>query len=226
MRSLVSLAAGFAALAIAPMPAEARAEDREARVDERIHSGLPLYTFEWDFIWPRSLQAGDRLGCASRVRLGDWRFTPTDPELGEESWERYGNYGALHCAAVIRVADERSELGEADWAYGFFVRMGEGRLGSKKWELWALQKGTVPGSQYILLAREAGPNGPVGSFRVLQRRCPQGRIREVRGLDVWSTRYCSIESREALLMLARRMLRRPPLGTLVRVGDPPEDDDE
>ena len=82
-----------------------------------------------------------------------------------------------------------------------------------------LQKGFVPGSDYVLLAREAEGDGPVRRFTVLQRRCPRASVREADGMDVWTTRYCGIESRAELLALARRMLRAKPLGTLEWVGD-------
>jgi hypothetical protein len=81
-----------------------------------------------------------------------------------------------------------------------------------------LQKGFHTGSDYSLLAREAAKTGMIEEFRVLQQRCPRERMREVRGLDVFSTGYCDIQSREELLSLARTMLRLPPLGALLRSG--------
>lgn len=226
MRGPVSIAAGLAALAVASFAVQARAEGREERVAERIRSDLPLYTFEWEDLWPRSYRSDEEFGCTSRVGFGDWRFVPADSERRGISWHRYSNYGVFHCAAVMRVADEQSELAKAEWEYGFFVLIGEARVLSKKWELWVLQKGMIPGSEYVLLARESGLTGLVDRFRVLQRRCPPGAIREVGGLDVWSTRYCSIESRAELLALARRMVRRPPLGTISKVAELPESADE
>lgn len=226
VRGLISIALAGAALAAGPLRAEA--EERPEPVLELIHSDLPLYTFEWADLWPRSFHGDDEFGCLSRVPSGDWRFTPANGEEDDGYWDRYTNYGVFHCAAIFRTADERAELADAKWKYGFFVLIGKARVRSRSWELWALQKGMIPGSEYILLAREAGTPGRVESFRVLQRRCPPGRIREAKNLDIWGSRYCSIDSRAELLTLARRMLRRPPAGTLSRVGDaeePPEAED-
>lgn len=169
-------------------------------------------------MWPRSYHSDDEIGCTSRVAFGDWLFTPADPEEGDEFWERYSNYGAIHCAAVIRTAEDRAELGEAQWKHGFFVRIGKSRLRSRDWELWVLQKGTIPGSEYVLLARESDGGGLIDRFRVLQQRCPPGKLRQARGLDVWTTRYCAIDSRAELISLGRRMVRLPPVGTISRVG--------
>ena len=217
--SLISTATGFAALVVAPVSSQA--EDEPEVVAERIHSNLPLFTFDWEDLWPRGFHSGDAFGCTSLVAFGDWRFVPAETDgAGDEFWERYTNYGAFHCAAIMRTADERAGLDEAEWDYGFFVRLGRARLGTDRWELWALQKGTVPGSDYILLAREAGQEGPIESFRVLQRRCPSGRLLEAEGFDIWGTRYCAINSRAELLALGRRMLRLPPLGTIAHVPDP------
>lgn len=185
---------------------------------ERIHSALPLYTFEWEQMWPRSFSSADDFGCTSRVAFGDWRFTPS-PEYnsGAQYWERFTNYGVFHCAAIMRTADEQGELDKARWEYGFFVQLGTGRRGSVNWELWALQKGVVPGSEYTLLAREPG-TARIERFSVLQQRCPSGTQLQTKGLDIWATRYCAINSRAELLSLARKMLAVPPVGVIERVS--------
>lgn len=195
------------------------AADDDGVFIEPIHSALPLYTFDWEQIWPRSFSSGDDFGCTSRVPFGDCRFTP-DPsnDGGEEHWERFTNYGVFHCAAVMRTSEARSELDEARWEYGFFVWLGTARKGRAKWELWALQKGTVPGSEYTLLAREPS-DGRIERLTMLQQRCPSGRRLEAKGLDIWMTRYCAINSRSELLSLARRMLALPPLGILQRIAN-------
>jgi hypothetical protein len=185
---------------------------------ERIHSTLPLYTFDWAQTWPRSFSSGDDFGCTSRVAFGDWLFTPNpSDDFGEKHWERFTNYGVFHCAAIMRTADEQGELEEARGEYGFFVQLGRTRKGSATWELWALQKGTVPGSEYTLLAREPG-DARIERFTVLQQRCPSGRQRQAKGLDIWVTRYCAIYSRAELLSLARKMLALPARGVIERVA--------
>lgn len=201
------------------LPAVVQAEDKSERVVERIHSQLPLYTFDWDQMWPRSFTDDEGFGCTSRVPFGDWQFVPdkTD-EDGEEAWHRFDNYGVFHCAAILRSADNRGELESAQYEFGFFVRLGKARLGSVEWDLWALQMGTNPGSNYTLMARESAKKERIEDFVVLQQRCPSGSILEAKGLDIWITRYCAINSREELLSLGRRMLKLPPLGTIRRVA--------
>jgi hypothetical protein len=218
--------AGWASLAawlgvVVLLPARGNAEDPSAVVVQEIHSSLPLYSFDWDEMWPRHFSSEGELGCASRIAFGDWRFDPTEAnEYEEEGWERFSNYGVIHCAAVMRSAEDRAGLEAAPWEFGFFVRLGKARHRSVEWELWALQKGIRPGSDYTLLAREAKKEGLVEEFRVLQQICPRGRVLQARGFDVWSTRYCAIDSRAELLSLARRMLRLPPRGTIALVPEP------
>jgi len=217
-RGSICLAAWLAACIAGPTPAQGQTQSEV--VVEPIHSSLPLYTFDWNDLWPRSFVDGDGFGCMSRIEFGDWRFTPAQiNEQEEEGWYRFSNYGVFHCAAIIRDASERAELGVAQWDYGYLVRLGNARHRSTEWELWALQRGVRPGSDYTLLAREASTSGLIVEFRVLQQRCPRGMMREVRGFDVWSTRYCAVESRAELLSLARRMLRFPAMGTIARAPE-------
>ena len=222
---LCGLAAAIALGSLAAVPAPARDGERDELVAELVHSELPLYNFAWEDLWPKGFHSGDRFGCTSRVAFGDWRFSPANGEEGREHWERYSNYGVFHCAAILRAADERAKLDKAQWKYGFFVRLGTMRFESHQWELWAIQKGTVPGSDYVLLARESGDHDLIRKFRVLQRRCPRGQSRSTE-LDIWNTRYCAIDSRQELLALARSMMRLPPLGTIERVADPVDSSDE
>ncbi len=217
-RGWLCLAAGIGAWALPSAPAQARGDGEI--VVELIHSSLPLYTFEWRDLWPRSVSDGESFGCSTRVGYGDWRFTPADEEGGEQgAWYRFSNYGVFHCAVNLQSAEERDELEAARWERGFFVRLGTARHESTEWELWAIQTRMRPGSDYTLLAREANRGGLIVEFRVLQQRCPRGNIREVEGLDIWSTRYCAIDSRQELLSLARRMLRLPPAGRIARVAE-------
>lgn len=197
------------------------AEDEYEWQAEHVHSPLPLYTFEWDDAWPRSYTAPDIIaGCTSRVAFGDWQFQPnSDNEFGNPYWIRVSNYGMFHCAANLLVARAQGDLDDGEFMRGLFVRIGEGRAGGITWELWVLQEGFIPGSSYTLLARKKGVEGIIEEFTVLQRRCPQANIRKVSGMDIWSTRYCAIDSRAELLALSRRMLHEPPLGILARANE-------
>lgn len=99
----------------------------------------------------------------------------------------------------------------------FLRSVGNGSQKRVTWELWALQKGVVPGSEYTLLAREPG-EARIERFTVLQQRCPSGAQMEAKGLDAWVTRYCAINSRAELLSLSRKMLALPALGVIERVA--------
>ncbi|KPP91249.1 hypothetical protein [Erythrobacter sp. HL-111] len=214
-------------LAAMLLAAPALAEDEKYVFEaELIHAPVPLYTFDWKQVWPRGMvpDADTIAGCASRVAFGDWRFTPNlEDEYADPWWLRVRNYGVFHCAANLLEADEREELGEGEFSRGLFAMIGEGSTDGRAWELWVLQKGFVPGSAYVLLAREAEGGDLVRRFTILQRRCPRGSVREASGMDVWTTRYCAVESRAELLALAKRMLREKPLGTLERVEDTNEE---
>ena len=210
-------------------------EDRyidEELCAEKVHSDLPLYDFSWEDFWPRSsIPEGSIAGCASRVRFGDWQFTPNPiDEFGDGSWWRITNYGVFHCMAIFREEDEREYLGDAEFGHGFFAQIGETDQVGRDIELWVMQRGTLPGSDYVILAREPGEE-IINEFAVLQRRCPDGAMREFEGsLDILLTDYCAINSRAALVALAIEMLELPPLGTISWQGDgdyvPPEKSDE
>ena len=187
-----------------------------------IHSDLPLYDFGWKDFWPRGFSSPDVIaGCESKVAFGDWQFTPnpTDEFADDPSWYRFSNYGVFHCAANIRTAYELDELADGEFARGFFARIGAAKKVGEKWELWVLQQGMIPGSEYTLLARPAGDDGLVTSFTVLQSRCPKSNLIEAQNMDVWKTSYCKINSRRELLDYAKRMIGEPSLGTLVRAED-------
>lgn len=81
------------------------------------------------------------------------------------------------------------------------------------YNLWAIQIGARPGSNYLLLARESEKELD-DSYLVLQRKCPRNNIRSGPNLDILKTDYCSINSRKDLIQLAKNMLKRPPLGFL------------
>lgn len=212
------IAAAWGAALVA-MGASAAAKDAPEPIAERIHSPLPLYTFAWPDLWPRSFNQGVEFGCVSRVPFGDWQFVPLEADQGPRPhWERFANYGVFHCAAILSTAFDRADLEKARYDYGLFVRIGKARNRSIEWELWVVETGFQTGSDYTLLAREAAKTGRIEEFRVLQQRCPRENILVARGLDIWTTRYCSIDSREELLALARTMLRLPPLGSLMRAA--------
>jgi hypothetical protein len=80
-------------------------------------------------------------------------------------------------------------------------------------ELWALQLGARPGSEYLLLARSPA-GGLVDHFDVLQRRCDGRQLRRGEPLDILITRYCNITSKSELVALARRMAKLPAAGRL------------
>ena len=213
----------FGALALYSAPAAAQDEEYEA---VRVHSDLPIYTFNYEDVWPRSIRSQEsdrivlRFGCTSRVSFGDWKFTPNpSDEYGDEWWLRVSNYGVFHCAANLRHADTINDLENGEFSRGLFVRIGDEDVDEPRRELWILQQGFVPGSDYIFLARDLNEER-VTSFTVLQRRCPIGAYREVLGMDVWTTGYCAINSDTDMFRFASEMLKLPPLGELTLQKDP------
>ncbi len=210
------LTASLTLAVLAAVGANAQNEAEYEWESTLIHSDVPLYTYDWGEIWPQPMNDPDALaGCESRVGFGDWELKPNpEDEFGDTLWYRFSNYGAFHCAINIRSAYERDELEEGDFSRGFFVLIGQSKNDSRTTELWVLQEGFVPGSKYLLLARSAEIEGVIEEFTVLQSRCPQSRIREAKNLDIWLTRYCSINSQDEMLRFAKRMLREPILGTL------------
>ncbi|MEO5706539.1 MAG: hypothetical protein ABIT10_13960 [Alteraurantiacibacter sp.] len=213
-------------------PAFAQAESEDARwgpddlADDLIHADVPLYGFDWPDFWPRSFSQGQgddfTFGCTSRVAFGDWHFVGTTVEdFADEWWLRIQNYGVFHCMANFQMAHERAELDTGEFSRGFFVRLGLADQAGRPTELWALQQGMRPGADYILLARQPDDEGPVEHFAVLQRRCPDERMRGLDlDLDIVRADYCAINSQEELLSFAQEMLALPPLGTLIRTDDP------
>jgi hypothetical protein len=226
MRSVkVWLKAGSIAMLFGVSAAQGAEKPNETSVEtifEQVHSPLPLYTFDWKNIWPQSLEPSNDViaGCTSRVSFGDWKFTPANSnEDDDDFWIRIENYGVFHCSAIIEFAEDRASFAGVKWKYGFFVKLGNHTVKSKKWELWAIQQGIIPGSEYLLMAREAGDDSIVKQFVLLQQRCSLGQVMEVKNLDVWNSRYCRINTRAELLAMARKMLRLPARGELKAVPE-------
>jgi hypothetical protein len=171
-----------------------------------VHSDEPLWTPGRDEVWPKHLD-GPEIGCAHPMRIGDWRYEPNRPDA-DATWYRLANYGAFHCWINVSEGDEPGQFGSVRPA--FLVALGK----QADMELWALQIGARPGSDYLLLARPSGA-GAIERFSVLQRTCPAGAKRGGQSLDGLQTGYCSVSSKSELISMARRMARLPPLATLV-----------
>ncbi|MEX0644522.1 MAG: hypothetical protein WD076_04385 [Parvularculaceae bacterium] len=199
--------------------AHAQSGDEPELFSDLIHADLPIFAGDGTEKWPQYFSDEEGgFGCASLVAFGDWILRSgdeTDDETGDEDAQWYGveNYGVFHCFALVSEAGDRKSLLEADARPSFFVKLGT----SGGVELWAIQLGARPGSDYILLAREPAP-GTISQFTVLQRRCPKGYMRDAGSLDILITRYCAINNKSELRSLARRMAKMKPLGTLVFVG--------
>ena len=203
------------AIACAGMARTDQAVGEEIELSEDlVHSDLPLWG-DGPNVWPQSFADGDAFGCASRVAFGGWQVRRPD---GETSWWRISNYGAIHCALVVTQADERAELDHGAYGFSVAVKLKDISRGGKVIELWALQIGMRPGSDYILLSRIASERD---TFTVLQRRCPAGRRRAGNSYDIWRTDYCAINSPGELVTLAEQMARLPPLAVASLQPDHP-----
>lgn len=194
-----------------------QAESYEPMASEILHSDLPIFGRGGDDEWPQHISDGESIGCTSRVAFGDWAFREHGNEDEEPaSWYRFSNYGAFHCWANAYRAYERAGLDGADHHPSFFVLLGNTRVDGREVELWTIQIGVRPGSQYLLLSRDPA-KGLVDGFNVLQTQCPRGNVRDAGFLDSLMTRYCAVNSRSELAGLARRMAKLAPLGSLVLV---------
>jgi len=187
-----------------------------------LHSDLPIFGHGSDNVWPQHFYDEDSFGCTSPVGFGDWVFQKTNAEVESDvQWYRFSNYGVFHCWANTSRAYERTRLDDADFHPSFFVFLGKTSVDQRDIELWTIQIGARPGSDYLLLSR-APANGVIEKFSVLETACPRTNVRDAGSLDILLTRYCAVNSRTELIRLARSMAKRPPLGTLTRV--PPDDE--
>jgi hypothetical protein len=212
---------GAALVAVLLFASPVRAQSSEEMAAALVHSDLPIFGRGGNNEWPQHFYEDDSFGCTSRVAFGDWAFRETGSDEDDAEWYRFTNYGVFHCWANTFRAYERGRLDGADFHPTFFVFLGLERTRGLDLELWAIQIGARPGSEYLLLSRTPG-DGLVDSFNVLQTECPRGNVRDAGSLDILLTRYCAINSRSELVRLARRMAQRPPLGTLTRTDDADE----
>jgi hypothetical protein len=188
-----------------------------------LHSDLPIFGRGGEDEWPQHFYDDESFGCTNRVGFGDWAFRESSAEdESDVQWYRFSNYGVFHCWANTFRAHERASLDGADFHPSFFVFLGSTSDDQRDIELWAIQIGARPGSEYLLLSR-APAEGMIEKFTVLQTACPRENVRDAGSLDILLTRYCAVNSRSELIRLARSMAKRPPLGTLSRVPAGDED---
>lgn len=209
---LALVAALFMTLSAVPAPA------RAGEAADLIHSDAPLWTPGNDKVWPRHFTDGDSFGCVHPIKLGLWRYDAADGDF-DDAWRRFDNYGVFHCWMNVSEGPDLKSFEKS--RPGFLVQLGS--AGGK--ELWVLQLGARPGSDYLLLARPPG-TGAIDRFEVLQRQCPKGRMRGGPSLDILLTRYCAINSRGEMLAFARWMAKLPALGVMTFESEPPKDDED
>jgi hypothetical protein len=211
----LSVAVFVAALLFAPA---VKGQSVDEMADDLLHSDLPIFGRGGDNEWPQHFSDDDSFGCTSRVGFGDWALRKHGAENEDDvRWYRFSNYGVFHCWANTYRASERAGLDGADFQPTFFALLGSATIDETDVELWAVQIGAKPGSEYLLLSRNAA-QGVIEKFDVLQVACPRSNVRDAGSLDILSTRYCAVSSRSELIRLARRMAQRPPLGTLSRIA--------
>jgi hypothetical protein len=209
-----TLVLSIAVLSCASPASQGREAEDEARSDI-LFSDLPLYRGESENMWPQHFYDDSSFGCVSRVAFGDWVFR----EQGDDDpvWFRFRNYGAFHCWALVGRGYERQQLESAASKPAYFVLMGNLEVGGDRRELWAIQIGARPGSEYILLSRSPR-DGLIASFDVLQIRCPRANVRDAGSVDILLTRYCAVNTRGDLLRLAQQMAHLPAVGSLALVS--------
>jgi len=172
---------------------------------ERVHSDLPLFSGEHEELQPHSIVDPGSIGCASRIATGDWKYVEKREDREPEvEWLRLRNYGAIHCAATEEWDYDREQSGGRGFKYSWFVQLGAAKRANSTVELWALQSGARPGSDYLLLARTPSP-GLIKNFEVLPIECPKRFERKGNGPDIWRSDYCAINTAEQLRLFAKQM---------------------
>ena len=186
-----------------------------ARAQEQhlVHADEPLWAPGSDNVWPKHFISKNEFGCIHPIGLGDWKFTPQDGDVDFETWYRITNYGVFHC--WMNVSEGSDPESQSHSRPSFLIRISEGG----PMELWVMQIGAVPGSNYLLLSRPP-EGGLISQFNVLQHQCHRSQTRGGPSLDILKTRYC-ISTRKELIALARRMASLPPRGTLVLQNSEP-----
>lgn len=183
-----------------------------------VHSDLPLWT-SFEDLWPRSFNDDDSFGCAGSVRLGNWKLTyfpesdDTDAYTPDPDWLKIHNYGVFHCAYGFRWAYEHENLEAATATLGHFVELGYIKTPRGRLDLWAIQIGFTPGSDYIFLTRNSKAK-PDDAYEVLNIECPKRYLRSAGSIDVFGAEYCAINSKSAMRRLAKRMAKQAPIGKL------------
>jgi hypothetical protein len=204
-----------AALLFAP---SVNGQSLDEMASDLVHSDLPIFGRGGHNEWPQHFSDDDSFGCTSRVAFGDWVFKEHGAEVEDDvQWYRFSNYGIFHCWANTFRADERARLASADSHPSFFAFLGSTSVNGSDIELWTVQIGARPGSQYLLLSRDPAER-LIEKFNVLQTACPRANVRDAGSLDILLTRYCAVNSRGELIRFARRMAQRLPLGSLTRVA--------
>jgi len=213
-RRFFTVVLSLAVLSCASPVSQGLGAGNEARSDI-LFSDLPLYRGESENMWPQHFYDDDSFGCVSRVAFGDWVLREQDGD--DPVWFRFRNYGAFHCWALVGRGDERQQLESAASKPAFFVLMGNIEVAGDRRELWAIQIGARPGSEYMLLSRSPR-DGSIDSFDVLQIRCPRANVRDAGAIDILLTRYCAVNTRGDLLRLAQQMAHLPAIGSLALVS--------
>jgi len=226
----------------------ALSQDNGAYVDKNaiIHSDLPLWGRGQDTdggsakrpsqeLWPQHFYSDDgSFGCSTAVSTGVWRYlelrsrsSGSDATLEPAGWYFFGNQGVYHCAATV-ANDYEENLDDARFGHGalaLFVNLGEMEFDGRSRELWAIQMGFTPGSDYLLLARDPTEPGIIRRFDMLQRICPKANLRTGGSIDSFLTDYCAINTREDMIALAHSMAKLEPLGELKWAQDETAADD-
>lgn len=117
-------------------------------------------------------------------------------------------------------AGDRDHFAPEGSKVSWFVELGRTNKGQNEVELWVLQSGARPGSDYLLLATSPA-SGLIKSFDLLSVICPSEFQRKGHAPDIWLADYCAINSPAELRAFAQEMAKRPPVGTLTFVEGPP-----
>jgi hypothetical protein len=212
-----------------PIFAFASPEDTPFEEYLAIRSDVPLWSEYGDGAWPRAHQTDGSFGYHSVFRLGDWRLAESGLcdraqvlSSACAKWLRLTIISAFHGTFRWITADTRGELEPGHYEIAVIAPLDDDD--PQRARLYAVQLGTNPGSQYILVSVNPLP-GNIARMTVLAAQC-RGNPRTVirKGPDsIWINRYCVVKTRATLRELAREALNRRPFGSLEWVSASPSE---
>ena len=123
--------------------------------EDRIHSKLPLYTFEWQELWPRNFAAKTPLAVPHACGMGTGNFRPILKTNGRGMVvaAQYRRCISLRCDLLQ--ADEYGDLDLGESSIGFFALAKQIEFDGDNWKFDA-SAGRGPGQRSFVAGSTSG----------------------------------------------------------------------